>query len=122
MFVLFRRPRRWARSRPKDVPPGKPRAPWARADAAGYAGGGNKFDLSKWDPAYVARLKDFVGKALDLPVRDRLEGTLATTAVSAWLGARVFRAHHVKETRRVLDMTAAILGLRPPAVSRRALA
>ena len=42
-------------------------------------------------------------------------GTLATTAVSAWLGARVFRAHHVRQTRRVLDMVAAIRGDRQPA-------
>jgi dihydropteroate synthase len=75
-----------------------------------------------WPVLVALSNKDFVGETLNLPVRDRLEGTLATTAVSAWLGARVFRAHHVKETRRVLDMTAAILGLRPPAVSRRALA
>src|SRR5947199_6752301 len=44
---------------------GKLVCPWARSDAPGYAGGGNKFDLSKWDPAYFARLKDFVGKAAD---------------------------------------------------------
>jgi dihydropteroate synthase len=55
-------------------------------------------------------------------VEDRLEGTLAATAVSAWLGARVFRAHHVKQTRRVLDMVASIRGDRQPAVARRGLA
>ena len=37
--------------------------PWARSDAPGYANGGNKFDLSKWDDAYFARLRDFVGMA-----------------------------------------------------------
>src|SRR4051812_26018371 len=26
--------------------------PWARGSEAGYANGGNKFDLSKWDDAY----------------------------------------------------------------------
>jgi dihydropteroate synthase len=75
-----------------------------------------------WPVLVALSNKDFVGEALDLPVHDRLEGTLAATAVSAWLGARVFRAHHVLATRRVLDMTAAIRGDRPPAVSRRALA
>ena len=40
--------------------------------------------------------KDFVGETLDLPPDERLEGTLAATAVSAWLGARVFRAHDVR--------------------------
>lgn len=66
--------------------------------------------------------KDFVGETLDQPVEGRLPGTLAATAVSAWLGARVFRAHQVAETRQVLDMVASIRGDRPPAVSRRGLA
>jgi hypothetical protein len=37
--------------------------PWARSDKGGYPNGGNKFDLKKWDPAYFARLKDFVAQA-----------------------------------------------------------
>ncbi|MGW1254039.1 dihydropteroate synthase [Streptomyces sp. NPDC002513] len=66
--------------------------------------------------------KDFVGETLDRPVKERLLGTLATTAVSAWLGAQVYRAHEVAETRQVLDMVASIAGHRPPAVARRGLA
>ena len=37
--------------------------PWARSQEAGYAGGGNKFDLARWDDAYFRRLKDFVSLA-----------------------------------------------------------
>ena len=37
--------------------------PWARSEQPGYANGGNKFDLTRWDPAYFQRLKDFVGEA-----------------------------------------------------------
>ena len=66
--------------------------------------------------------KDFVGETLNRGVEDRLIGTLATTAVSAWLGARVFRAHNVAETSQVLHMVSAIRGNRPPAVARRGLA
>jgi len=66
--------------------------------------------------------KDFVGETLDRPVKERLLGTLATTAVSAWLGARVYRVHEVAETRDVLDMVASIAGWRAPAVARRGLA
>ena len=66
--------------------------------------------------------KDFVGETLDRPVPERLVGTLATTAVAAWLGAQVFRAHNVRETRDVLDMVASIRGDRAPAVARRGLA
>jgi dihydropteroate synthase len=75
-----------------------------------------------WPVLVALSNKDFVGEALDLPIDQRLEGTLAATAISAWLGARVFRAHQVAPTRRVLDMVAAIRGDRPPAVSRRGLA
>nr|WP_235509012.1 dihydropteroate synthase [Terrabacter sp. Soil810] len=63
--------------------------------------------------------KDFVGETLDLPADERLEGSLAATAVAAWLGATVFRAHDVRATRRVLDMVATIRGDRPPRLALR---
>jgi dihydropteroate synthase len=66
--------------------------------------------------------KDFIGETLGLPVDQRLEGTLAATAVAAWLGARVFRAHDVAATRRVVDLVASVRGERPPAVAVRGLA
>ena len=66
--------------------------------------------------------KDFVGEALDKPVNERLIGTLATTSISAWLGARIYRVHNIEETRQTLDMVAAIRGTRPPKVARRGLA
>nr|WP_108491924.1 dihydropteroate synthase [Promicromonospora sp. AC04] len=66
--------------------------------------------------------KDFVGETLDLPPEERLEGTLAATAVAAWLGARVFRAHDVTATRRVLDLVAAVRDEAPPAAALRGLA
>ncbi|MFC0004799.1 dihydropteroate synthase [Micromonospora siamensis] len=75
-----------------------------------------------WPLLVALSNKDFIGETLDLPVAERLEGTLAATAVSAWLGAQVFRAHQVAPTRRVLDMVASIRGDRPPAVTRRGLA
>jgi dihydropteroate synthase len=66
--------------------------------------------------------KDFVGETLDRPVGERLIGTLATTSVCAWLGARVFRAHNIVETRQTVDMVASIRGSRPPARTVRGLA
>ena len=63
--------------------------------------------------------KDFVGETLGLPPDGRLEGTLAATAVAAWLGATVLRAHDVRATRRVVDMVASIRGDRPPLVTVR---
>jgi len=63
--------------------------------------------------------KDFVGETLDRDVDDRLAGTLAATALSAWLGARVFRVHDVRQTRDVVDLVASVRGTRPPSVGRR---
>lgn len=75
-----------------------------------------------WPVLVALSNKDFVGETLDLPTEQRLSGTLAATAISAWHGARVFRAHQVLATSRVLDTVGAIRGTRPPAVARRALA
>ena len=43
--------------------PGRFLAPWARSSTAGYAGGGNKFDLDQWDPEYFKRFRDFLTAA-----------------------------------------------------------
>jgi dihydropteroate synthase len=75
-----------------------------------------------WPVLVALSNKDFIGETLDLPVRERLPGTLAATAVAAWQGARVFRAHEVRPTRQVLDMVAAIRGTMPPRAPRRGLA
>lgn len=74
-----------------------------------------------WPVLVALSRKDFVGETLDLPVDERLAGSLGATAVAAWLGARVFRTHDVKETRQVLDMVASIRGTRAPLVNRRGL-
>lgn len=66
--------------------------------------------------------KDFVGESLDLPPDERLEGSLAATAVAVWLGATVIRAHDVRATRRVVDMVATIRGDRAPSLSLRGTA
>ncbi len=66
--------------------------------------------------------KDFVGETLGLEADERLEGSLAATAVAAWLGATVFRAHDVRATRRVVDMVATLRGDRPPQLAQRGTA
>jgi len=74
-----------------------------------------------WPVLVAVSNKDFIGETLDLPVTERLIGTVAATTIVAWLGARVFRAHNVAETRQALTMTAAILGQQPPLAPRRGL-
>jgi dihydropteroate synthase len=66
--------------------------------------------------------KDFVGETLDLPLDQRLEGSLAAAAFSVAAGASIVRVHQVRASVRVVRMTEAILGRRPPAVTRRGLA
>ena len=66
--------------------------------------------------------KDFVGESLDLPVGERLTGTLAATALCAWHGAQVYRVHEVVETRQVLDLVSVVAGDLPPARTTRGLA
>ncbi len=75
-----------------------------------------------WPVLVSVSHKDFIGETLDAGLHDRLAGTLAVTAVCAWLGGRVFRAHQVAETRQVLDMVSAIRGDLAPARPVRGLA
>lgn len=53
--------------------------------------------------------KSFIGKILDLPVDQRLEGTAAAVAASIMNGANIVRVHDVKEMRRVARVVDAIM-------------
>jgi len=66
--------------------------------------------------------KDFIGETLGLDVDDRLEGTLAATAIAAWSGATVFRAHDVQATVRTLEMVSAVRGESVPKQATRGMA
>lgn len=73
-------------------------------------------DLVKtgWPVLMALSNKDFVGETLGVGLTERLDGTLAATALAAADGARMFRVHEVGPTRRVLEMVASIQGVRPP--------
>lgn len=75
-----------------------------------------------WPVLMALSNKDFIGETLGTGVDDRVEGTLAATAIAARAGVRVFRAHQVRQTRRVLEMVASIAGTRPPSRAVRGLA
>lgn len=81
-------------------------------------------DLVKtgWPVLMALSNKDFVGETLGVSLTERLEGTLAATALAAAEGARMFRVHEVGPTRRVLEMVASIQGIRPPTRTVRGLA
>ncbi|MCK4598355.1 dihydropteroate synthase [Candidatus Bipolaricaulota bacterium] len=48
--------------------------------------------------------KSFLGEILNLPVGERLEGTIAANAVAVINGADIIRVHDVKEGRRTADV------------------
>ena len=53
--------------------------------------------------------KSVIGRTLDLPADQRVEGTLVTTVMGVEKGASFVRVHDVKENRRAIQMTQAIL-------------
>jgi dihydropteroate synthase len=59
--------------------------------------------------------KSFIGKALNLPVQERLEGTLAAVTACILNGADIVRVHDVKETMRAAHVADFIAGKRNPA-------
>ncbi len=53
--------------------------------------------------------KSVIGLTLDLPVEERLEGTLATTVMAVQAGCAFVRVHDIKENVRAIRMTEAVL-------------
>ena len=54
--------------------------------------------------------KSVIGLSLDLPSDQRMEGTLATTVMGVMQGVAFVRVHDVKENKRAIMMTEAVLG------------
>lgn len=54
--------------------------------------------------------KSVIGKTLNLPPAECLEGTLATSVIGLMKGCSFVRVHDVKENARAIRMTEAILG------------
>ena len=72
----------------------------------------NRLDLIKelgYPVLLGASRKSVIGNVLGLPVTERLEGTLATTVVAVMRGCSFVRVHDVKESKRAIMMTEAIL-------------
>ena len=55
--------------------------------------------------------KSFVGLTLDLPIEERMEGTLASITAGVINGARIVRVHDIRATRRTLTITEKIMGI-----------
>ena len=78
--------------------------PWARSTEPGYAGGGNKFDLEKWDPDYFQRLHDFLAEA------DRHGVVVEVSLFSSqygdvqWAVSPFNAANNINQTTAALDL------------------
>jgi dihydropteroate synthase len=53
--------------------------------------------------------KGFIGLTLNLPVTQRVEGTVATTVIGVMKGASIIRVHDVLENKRAAQMAAGIM-------------
>lgn len=56
-----------------------------------------------------ASKKSMIGLTLNIPIQERLAGTLATTAVAVMKGASFVRVHDIRENVEVIKMTEAIM-------------
>jgi hypothetical protein len=94
---------------------GKLICPWARSNEPGYPGGGNKFDLSQWDEAYFARLKDFIAEAgkrnivVELDLFSNFYDTLQ------WKLSPVYYANNINGLKPLLEQKE-VLSLRHPEI------
>ncbi len=57
----------------------------------------------------AASRKSVIGLTLDLPANERAEGTMATTVLGVMKGCSFVRVHDIRENKRVIQMTEAIL-------------
>ena len=56
-----------------------------------------------------ASRKSVIGLTLNLPVEERLEGTIATTVLAVMKGCGFVRVHDILQNKRAIEMTEAIL-------------
>ncbi len=52
--------------------------------------------------------KSMIGALLDLPVEERLHGSVAAATLAAWLGAAIVRVHDVAATVQAMKLVAAV--------------
>ena len=89
---------------------GKLICPWARSNVPGYANGGNKFDLNKWDPAYFSRLKDFIREAgqrnivVELDLFSNFYDTLQWKLSPLYFQNNINRIGNLEDQKEILSM------------------
>ena len=89
--------------------------PWARSNQPGNPGGGNKFDLTKWDEAYFARLKDFITEAGKRSIVVELDLFSNFYDTIQWKLSPLYFANNVNNVEPVFDQKE-VLSLRHPEI------
>ncbi len=77
-------------------------APWKRTNVEGNMGGGTKFDLDRWEPAYFSRLKGFLALASELDII--VEVTLFSSIYSdeSWTHCPLYHENNINHTADVI--------------------
>ena len=78
--------------------PGRYLAPWARSETPGYAGGGNKFDLEKWDDEFFTRYRDFLSEAAKRGIVVEVTLFSAHYAEAQWQISALNSANNINNT------------------------
>jgi hypothetical protein len=78
--------------------PGRFLAPWARSEKPGYVGGGNKFDLDKWDADFFTRYQDFLSEAAKRGIIVEVTLFSAHYAEAQWQMSALNSANNVNST------------------------
>jgi dihydropteroate synthase len=68
----------------------------------------SEFKMLGYPVLIGASRKSFIGNVLDLPVEERLEGSLAASICSVMGGANILRVHDIKETIRAVKIAKSI--------------
>lgn len=76
-------------------------APWARSNVSGYAGGGNKFDLDRWNPAYFERLHAFLAEAATRGIVVEITLFSSTYDQSQWNISPFNAANNINRTNAI---------------------
>jgi hypothetical protein len=75
--------------------PAKFICPWLRSEEPGHTLGGNKFDLTRWDPAYFERLRDFVSSAEKRGIIVELALFCPFYKDDQWIGSPMYAANNI---------------------------
>jgi len=73
-------------------------APWLRSETPGYAGGGNQFDLARWNPEYFVRYKDFLTEAARLGIVVEISLFSSTYGDAQWAVSPFNPSNNVNHT------------------------